>query len=226
MVTKKNLNIKEIAAYTKVLMANNEGGHDWWHVFRVWQNALNIAVGEGNVDQNVVELAAILHDIADSKFHNGDEEIGPKMAADIMAEFNVSTDISDQVTNIIKHMSFKNSFESSTWTSKELLIVQDADRLDAIGAIGIARAFSYGGFKNRLMFDPDTPPMVNMTKEQYKKSAAPTINHFYEKLLKLKDMMNTTTGQKMAQQRHQFMTSFLDQFYDEAGVVPDWHKTD
>ncbi len=202
-------------AYVKETLKNAEGGHDWFHTLRVYNNAVLISKKEP-VDDFVVQLGALLHDIADSKFHNGDETVGPKMARVFLFELNVDSLIIEHVVNIIKHNSFKNSLSGNTeFTSKELQVVQDADRLDAIGAIGIARCFNYGGFKNRPLFDPSIQPNMNMTKEEYKTSAAPTINHFYEKLLLLKDKMNTKTGQQIASKRHQFMETYLEQFYAE-----------
>lgn len=209
--------ISKATTYVKRKLVHAEGGHDWFHTERVWKTAKKIAIEE---DANIliVELAAILHDIADSKFHNGDETIGLRLADEFMIENSITTEIKDHVLAIIKNMSFKNSFNNSTFTSIELSIVQDADRLDAIGAIGIARTFNYGGFKNRPLYDPDIKPNLNHTKESYKNSKAPTINHFYEKLLLLKDLMNTQTGKKMAQQRHDFMLNYLEQFYAEWNV--------
>lgn len=166
-------------------------------------------------DDLTVALAALLHDIADSKFHDGDEELGPRIAADFMSDKGVGTEIISHVKQIILNMSFKASLGAVNFHSKELEIVQDADRLDAIGAIGIARAFTYGGYKNRPLYNHDIKPVINQTKEEYKNSTAPTINHFYEKLLLLKDLMNTSTGKQMAVKRHNFMLSYLDQFYEE-----------
>ncbi|RFZ95726.1 HD domain-containing protein [Mucilaginibacter conchicola] len=200
--------------FVKETLKNAEGGHDWWHIQRVWINTKHIAQTE-DCDQLTVELAALLHDIADSKFHNGDEEIGPATATKFLNSINVDAAIVKHVGLIIRHMSFKASFDNATFRSNELAVVQDADRLDAIGAIGIARAFTYGGHKGREIFNPDIKPDLNMTKEQYKNTTAPTINHFYEKLLLLKDKMNTATGKQMAQQRHIFMEQFLEQFYSE-----------
>jgi len=200
--------------YVKSSLEGAEGGHDWWHIFRVWQTAKTIAAEE-YVNIEVVELAALLHDIADSKFHNGDEEIGPAKAGEFLKSISVDEETIKHVQQIIRNMSFKASLGERDFHSKELEVVQDADRLDAIGAIGIARAFSYGGFKQREFYNPDIPPNLNMSKEEYKKSTAPTINHFYEKLLLLKDKMNTDTGRRMAQQRHEFMELYLEQFYGE-----------
>ena len=203
-------------AFVKKELKNAEGGHDWFHVERVLKNTLLISKDE-KVAIFVVSLAALLHDIADPKFYNGDETVGPKVATTFLKEQKVDTVIITHVINIIKHISFKNSFdkEAKKFTSKELEVVQDADRLDAIGAIGIARCFNYGGFKNRGLYDPEIIPNLNMTKEQYKNSDAPTLNHFYEKLLLLKDQMNTASGKKIAAQRHAFMETYLQQFYKE-----------
>lgn len=206
--------IEKTQAFVRKTLENAEGGHDWWHIHRVWINAKHIAASE-HADLLVVELAALLHDIADSKFHDGDEEIGPATAGEFLRELNVEEAIITHVQQIIRHISFKAWFDKKTFNSKELEIVQDADRLDAIGAIGIARAFSYGGFKGREIYNPMIKPNLNMTKEEYKNSAAPSINHFYEKLLLLKDKMNTATGKQMAEQRHHFMETYLQQFYLE-----------
>ncbi|MGZ5246445.1 MAG: HD domain-containing protein [Flavitalea sp.] len=200
--------------FVKETLANAEGGHDWFHIERVWKTARHIADQE-EVDIYVVELAALLHDIADSKFHDGDETIGPRIAKNYLESQKLPSDIVEHVVMIIENISFKGGNHVMNFTSKELLVVQDADRLDAIGAIGIARAFNYGGFKNRALYDPSIPPDMQMNKETYKKNTAPTINHFYEKLLQLKDRMNTATGKKLAEQRHSFMELYLDQFYKE-----------
>jgi uncharacterized protein len=216
----KKLSMKEsntlikIVQYVKNTLAGAEGGHDWFHIERVWKNAKLIASGE-ECDLEVVELAALLHDIADSKFHGGDEEIGPKTAANWLRSQNYPQDRIDRIALIIRAISYKGGANEHEDHSIEFHIVQDADRLDAIGAIGIARTFNYGGFKNRAIYDPSIAPNLNMTKEQYKKSTAPTINHFYEKLLLLKDLMNTESGKRIAEQRHQYMEGFLNQFYNE-----------
>lgn len=200
--------------FVKQKLSNAEGGHDWFHIERVYKNALQIAKEE-NCDLQVVKLASLLHDIADSKFHNGDEKIGPKIARDFLETQNVSEEISNHVIAIIENISFKGGNFEKQFHSKELEIVQDADRLDALGAIGIARTFNYGGFKNKAIYNPTIPPNLGMNKEEYKNSDAPTLNHFYEKLLLLKDKMNTETGGKLAQNRHDFMVIFLAQFYAE-----------
>ena len=201
--------------FVKTELKNAEGGHDWFHIERVYKNSLLIAKQE-NVDITVVSLAALLHDIADPKFHNGDEALGSKIASTFLLKHNVDSEIIEHVTQIIDNMSFKNSFDLNTsFTSKEMEVVQDADRIDAIGAIGIARCFNYGGFKDRALYNPEIKPNLNMTKADYKNSEAPTINHFYEKLLLLKDQLNTKTGQRIALERHKYMEGFLKQFFAE-----------
>lgn len=200
--------------FVKNTLANAEAGHDWFHIERVYKTAQTINTTE-KANDLIVALAALLHDIADSKFNGGDEEIGPQKAGDFLASIGVAKEVINEVKLIIKNLSFKASFREITYASKELDVVQDADRLDAIGAIGIARAFTYGGFKNRVLHDPAIQPNLNMTKEEYKNTTAPTINHFYEKLLLLKDLMKTETGKTMAQQRHSFMLSYLEQFFAE-----------
>ena len=206
--------IQKTISFVKQTLENTEAGHDWFHIERVFKTALNINQEEkGN--ELVIALAALLHDIADPKFNNGDETLGPKMAQSFLQSIAVEEEIVNHVKMIIQHMSFKNSFDENSFTSKEMQIVQDADRLDAIGAIGIARAFTYGGFKNRVLYDPAIKPEEHLSKESYKNTTAPTINHFYEKLLLLKDMMNTSAGKKIAAKRHQVMVDYLDQFYSE-----------
>jgi uncharacterized protein len=206
--------INDTIAFVKNELENAEGGHDWFHIERVHKNAVLIANGE-NCDILIVQLGALLHDIADSKFHNGDETVGPKKARLFLESKTVPENTITHVVNIIENISFKGGHETRKFSSLELDIVQDADRLDAIGAIGIARTFNYGGFKNRSIYNPEIKPNLNMSKEEYKNSDAPTINHFYEKLLLLKDKMNTKTGKEIAAQRHDFMELFLSQFYAE-----------
>jgi uncharacterized protein len=206
--------IEATIKHVQETLTDAEGGHDWWHIHRVWKTAQHIAAAE-HADELVVSLGALLHDIADSKFHNGDETIGPRKAREWLLSLGVEEPVIEHVENIITHISFKGGNHHQPFKSKELDIVQDADRLDAIGAIGIARAFNYGGFKNRPMHDPAVPTNMNMNKEEYKNSKAPTINHFYEKLLLLKDRMNTATGKQLAIERHAFMESYLKQFYEE-----------
>lgn len=206
--------IDKTILFVKKELANAEGGHDWFHINRVYNNAKNIAKTE-NVNLLIVELGALLHDIADSKFHNGDEEIGPKKAKEFLESINVEKSIISHVENIVRHISFSGGNHKREFNSIEMDVVQDADKLDAIGAIGIGRTFTYGGHMNRQMYNPDIKSNLNMTKEEYKKNKAPTINHFYEKLLLLKDKMNTKTGKKIAKNRHEFMEKYLEQFYKE-----------
>lgn len=214
--------VEETIAFVKETLQGAEGGHDWFHIQRVFKTSLLIAKDEKNINILVVSLGALLHDIADAKFYNGDETVGPKLAHTFLTSIQVNADVISQVIQIIENISFKKSLEKTTpnFTSIELQVIQDADRLDAIGAIGIARAFNYGGFKNRALYDPNIAPNLKMTKEEYKKSSAPTINHFYEKLLLLKDKMNTKTGKKLAAERHQFMMNYLEQFYSEWNGTP------
>ena len=208
----------EITEATKTFvqqqLENAEGGHDWFHILRVYNNAKLISKNE-NVDPFIVALGALLHDIADSKFHDGNEALGPEIARKFLFEHDVDSSVIEHVIRIIENISFKGGNETQKFRSPELDVIQDADRLDAIGAIGIARCFNYGGFKNRTIFDPDKLPNMHMTKEEYKASNTPTINHFYEKLLLLKDKMNTRTGRRIAGARHDFMEQYLEQFYAE-----------
>lgn len=206
--------INKTIVFVKEKLNDAEGGHDWFHIERVYKNALLIAKNTA-CDLTVVQLGALLHDIADSKFHNGDETIGPKTARLFLESENVSEELIVHVIKIIENISYKGGNFEKRFSSIELDIVQDADRLDAIGAIGVARAFNYGGFKNRALYNPEIAPVTNMTKEEYKNNNAPTINHFYEKLLLLKDKMNTETGKQIAAERHHFMELFLSQFYAE-----------
>ena len=206
--------IAHTISFVKKELANAEGGHDWFHIERVYKNAELISKTE-KVDSFVVSLGALLHDVADSKFYNGDETIGPKKASVFLVSEKVPDDIITHVIKIIENSSFKGGNKKQTFFSNELFVVQDADRLDAIGAIGIARSFNYGGYKNRTLYDPEIKPNLNMTPEEYKNSTAPTINHFYEKLLLLKNKMNTVTGKQIAGNRHRYMEVFLEQFYGE-----------
>lgn len=210
----EQLIISKTIDFVKKTLAGAEAGHDWFHIERVFKTAKQINHTEKG-DTLVVALAALLHDIADSKFNGGDEEIGPRLAGDFLQSLNLDPDIIVHVQEIIRNLSFKASLGQITFASKELDIVQDADRLDAIGAIGIARAFTYGGFKNRVLYDPEIKPQQYADKEAYKNTVAPTVNHFYEKLLLLKDLMKTAAGKQMAEERHQFMLTYLDQFYAE-----------
>lgn len=206
--------IEKTISFVKEKLQNAEGGHDWFHIERVFNNANLIAKTE-ICNVQIVQLAALLHDIADSKFHDGNEDIGPETAREFLRGEKVDQEIIDHVVQIIRNISFKGGNFERRFDSVELQIVQDADRLDAIGAVGIARAFNYGGFKNRALYDPSVRPNLTMTKDEYKNSNSPTINHFYEKLLLLKDKMNTVTGKKIAEKRHKYMEEFLRQFYGE-----------
>ena len=206
--------IEKTKSFVKATLANAEGGHDWFHTLRVYNNAILISKDE-KVDEFIVALGALLHDIADSKFEDGDETVGPKIAREFLFKHNVDSLVIEHVINIIENISFKGGNEAQQFKSGELDVIQDADRLDAIGAVGIARCFNYGGFKNRAIYNPEIEPNLNMSKEEYKKSTSPTINHFYEKLLLLKDRMNTKTGKQLAENRHQFMEGYLNQFYAE-----------
>ena len=208
--------IEQTVAFVKEELAGAESGHDWWHIYRVWKLATHIAEKE-NADLFVVSLGALLHDIADAKFYGGDETVGPQKAENFLQSLNLQEEIISKILNIIRFVSFKNRDEKPDDDSPALKIVQDADRLDALGAIGIARAFSYGGFKNREMYNPDIPYKPGMTSAEYKKSDSTTINHFYEKLLLLKEMMHTKTGKQLAAERHRFMEQFLKEFYAEWG---------
>ncbi|MEJ7694043.1 HD domain-containing protein [Daejeonella sp.] len=206
--------IAQTEQFVKDTLAGAEAGHDWWHIHRVLNNA-KLILETDEADQLVVELAVLLHDIADSKFNDGNEELGPQKAGEFLRSIHVEENIVQHVQRIIRNMSFRSGLGSVNFHSKELEIVQDADRLDAIGAIGIARTFTYGGFKNREIYNPEIPPTLNMSKEEYKNSVAPSINHFYEKLLLLKDKMNTTAGRQIADDRHRFMEIYLEQFKNE-----------
>ena len=207
--------IEKTKDFVKETLKNAEGGHDWFHTLRVFNNSILISKNE-EVDFFVVQLGALLHDIADSKFYNGDETVGPKLARDFLNSIQVEKHVMEHVIQIIENISYNSSLDpSKTFKSPELDVIQDADRLDALGAIGIARTFNYGGFKNRAIYNPDILPDLNMSKEAYKASTAPTINHFYEKLLLLKDLMNTNTGKQIAEKRHEFMEQYLELFYAE-----------
>lgn len=206
--------IQKTVDFVKEELSGAEGGHDWWHVYRVWKLSGQIARNE-NVDLFVVELGALLHDIADSKFCDGDEAVGPRKAREFLSSMKIGEEIILHIENIISHISFKGGRHVQEFRSPELDVVQDADRLDALGAIGIARTFNYGGFRGREIYNPGIKPNLEMTREEYKKSEAPALNHFYEKLLLIKDRMNTLTGKSMAEHRHAFMKEYLEEFYRE-----------
>ena len=203
--------IQETEKYIRSILEGEGSGHDWWHIHRVRNNALNIAKAY-KVDGFIVEMAALLHDIADHKLYGGDEEIGPRMAGEWLDKCDVEESDKNHILLIMQEVSFSKGTIPATLEGR---IVQDADRLDAIGAIGIARTFAFGGFKKREIYNPEIQPVKYASLEDYKKNTNPTLNHFYEKLLLLKDMMNTEEARKIAQQRHGFMEVYLKQFYQE-----------
>jgi len=210
--------IDRTAEFVRSQMEGDSSGHDWWHVWRVWQNSLFISRSE-HADRFVTELAALLHDIADWKFHDGDESAGPRAARLWLSEQDVNETVIEHVCNIVATVSFKGAGVDTPMESLEGKIVQDADRLEAIGAIGIARCFAFGGAKGSLLHDPEDPPELHASFEDYKKKSGPSINHFYEKLLLLKDRMNTETGFQLAKQRHKVLEDFLDQFHAEWNIA-------
>ncbi len=211
--TNENI-IASIALELEMEFTGEGSGHDWWHIYRVWKNAKHLAKKE-KADLFTVELGALLHDIADWKFHDGDEEIGPRKAREMMEKYSVDENIITHVCNIILHMGFKGGIDNKPMETIEGKVVQDADRLDGIGAVGVARAFAYGGSKGRPLHTPDLPPEEFTSKEAYLNSEGGTINHFYEKLLKLTDLMNTKSAKKIAKKRHKYLEEFLDRFYAE-----------
>ena len=203
--------------YVKETLSGEGSGHDWWHIHRVRNLALTLGKEE-NADLFIVEMAALLHDIGDPKLHGGDTTVAPRLISSKLQELNVDDEEKRHIMYIIAHMSYSKHLQGKdVEKSREFMVVQDADRLDAIGAIGIARCFAYGGNKGRIMYDPEFKPDVNMTAEEYTKGRKGnhTINHFYEKLLLLKDLMNTETAKRMAEERHLFMENYLQQFYEE-----------
>jgi uncharacterized protein len=206
--------INKTLDFVKETLFGEGSGHDYWHVYRVWNNAKALAKGE-QCNTYIVELGALLHDIADHKFHDGDLTVGPRVAREFLENLEVEEEIIAAVCEIIATVSFKGAKVESKMKTIEGMIVQDADRLDAIGAIGVARTFAYGGHKGHEMYNPDIKPQLHENFEDYKNSKGTTINHFYEKLLLLKDLMNTNTGKKTAEKRHKYMEDFLSQFYDE-----------
>jgi uncharacterized protein len=211
--------IAAIAAEVREKLEGEGSGHDWQHVRRVWKMAERIGANE-TADMLVVSLAALLHDIADWKFHSGDDSVGPRVAMEMLGSHGVSPAIAGRVGQIVQEVSFKGAGVPAVPTTIEGMIVQDADRLDAIGAIGIARAFAYGGYRGRALYDPDIEPVLHASKEAYSQSQGPTINHFHEKLLLLRDLMNTRTGRAVAEDRHRFMEDYLDRFHKEwDGVI-------
>jgi len=206
--------IQKTTDHVRGLLSGEGSGHDWFHIERVRNVALAIA-REERADLFVVELAALLHDVADWKFAGGDHEAGPRAASEWLISMGVPQATIEHVTAIIAGLSFKGAGVQTPMTTIEGQCVQDADRLDAIGAIGIARAFAYGGHKGRALYDPAVPPESHASFEAYKKNTGPTINHFYEKLLLLKDRMNTETGKRLASERHVVLEEFLEEFFAE-----------
>lgn len=206
--------IEATKKFVKQQLPIDSTGHDWQHAFRVWTIAKHIAIIE-NANTLIVELAALLHDIADWKFHNGDEAKGTLIAQEFLSRQCLDKDSIDAVCNIISSISYKGSHSPTLFLTLEGQIVQDADRIEALGAIGIARAFAYGGFKNQPLYDPNLLPNTHHTFEQYKDSKNTTVNHFYEKLLLLKDKMHTQTGRSMAEHRHKFLKNYLEQLLSD-----------
>ena len=206
--------IAQTADYVRQRMGHDSSGHDWWHIQRVWNTATDLAAAE-RANRYVVELAALLHDVADWKFAGGDEQAGPRVARGWLESLSVDAAAVDHICEIIATLSFKGAGVSTPMRTIEGQVVQDADRLDAIGAVGIARCFAYGGAKQRLVHDPEYPPEMHQSFAAYKKNSGPSINHFYEKLLLLRDRINTASAKKIADKRHRFMEQFLDQFFEE-----------
>jgi uncharacterized protein len=206
--------IAKTEQHVRAAMAGDSSGHDWWHIYRVWQTALRLGIEEG-ADLHVVQLAALLHDIADWKFHGGDDTAGPRAAREWLVGLDEDPATIDHVCEIIAQVSFKGAGVPTPMRTLAGRVVQDADRLDALGAIGIARAFAYGGHSGRALYDPETPPEQHDSFAAYKKNKGPTLNHFYEKLLLLKDRMNTASGTRIAAERHAFMEEYLRRFMAE-----------
>lgn len=217
--------VEQTIQFVKKELAQAEAGHDWLHVERVYQSALEILETEPTASTIIVKLGALLHDIADAKFHDGDETIGPQKATTWMRSLILPSTVIKHVVSIIQHISFKNSLEKNSFQSLELYIVRDADRLDALGAIGIARCFHYGGYKNNPIYDPFDLPRTTLDKSSYILKPGPSINHFFEKLLTLKDKFHTTKGKSMALVRHDFLISFLNQFFSETKTTNNYPQT-
>lgn len=203
--------IRKTEDHVRQLLSGESTGHDWWHIQRVWKNAIHIGEEE-RADMFVVELAALLHDVADWKFHGGDEKAGSRVAREWLVSLGVDEITTAHVCGIVDDISFKGAGVRTAMKTNEGMVVQDADRLDALGAIGIARAFAYGGHKGREIYNPDIPPILHKSFQEYKSANGTTINHFREKLVLLKDLMNTRTGRAMAEERHNYLLNFLEQF--------------
>lgn len=207
--------VEKAAEYVRSVLEGEGSGHDWWHIKRVYDLSNKIAMHYPEVNLEIVQLGALLHDIGDHKFYNGDHTMGPKLVTEWLDQNGADLAKIEHVVRIVKEISYKGAGVATPMSSLEGEIVQDADRLDAIGAIGIARTFAYGGNKNREMHNPEVQSEMHDDFESYKKTTGPTINHFYEKLLLLKDRMNTEWGKKMAAHRHAYMETFLEEFYAE-----------
>jgi uncharacterized protein len=207
--------ISSTVNFVQEKLSGDSSGHDWWHIYRVWKTSIAISKNYEEADDLIVQLASLLHDIADWKFHSGDFSVGPRIAAGWLSTFPLDDTRIKHICRIIETLSFKGNGVKSEMETLEGMIVQDADRLDAIGAIGIARTFAYGGNKGRSMYTPGIEPKHHATAEEYLKSEGTTINHFHEKLLLLKDMMNTESAKKIAEGRHRYMEQFLTQFHEE-----------
>jgi uncharacterized protein len=206
--------VKQTEDFVRNVLTGESSGHDWWHIHRVSRLAVEIGKHEG-ADLFIVRLAALLHDVDDYKLVGESDSEEPRRAREWLEQLHLSQELIDHITRIIREMSFKGARVSTPMSTKEGMVVQDADRLDAIGAIGIARAFAYGGARGRLIHDPAVKPVQHASFEDYKSNSGPTINHFYEKLLLLKDLMNTQAGKQIAAARHRFMQQFLDHFLKE-----------
>lgn len=207
--------IQKTKNYVEKQFSGEGTGHDWWHMYRVWKLAKHIASQESKADMFIVEIGALLHDIADWKFNDGDMEAGPKAARKWLKSLDVEEDVIHAVEDIIRNVSFKGAQVKQTMNSLEGQIVSDADKLDAVGAIGIARTFAYGGAHDTPIYDPNIKPVEHKTFEEYKNSRSHTINHFYEKLLLLKDRLYTNTAKEIAKHRHEYMQQYLEEFYKE-----------
>jgi len=206
--------LQKTQQYVRETLEGEASGHDWWHIHRVRQLAKNIGEKEG-ADMFVVEVAALLHDIADFKFHGGDTTVGPRVAGEWLQTLNVDEEVINHVKDIILNLSYKGAKVENKIKTKEGFVVQDADRLDAIGAVGVARTFAYGGHKGYPMHDPNIKVKIHESFEEYKNHKGTIINHFYEKLLLLKDKLNTEAAKQIAEERHKYMEDFLDRFYQE-----------
>ena len=206
--------ISHTADFIRKEFSKEGSGHDWWHIYRVWQNARKILSYE-HADAEVVQLAVLLHELPDEKLFEGGKEQGIRRSREWLNALDVPEEKVNQIEEILRRCSFRDSIDDTAEPSQELAIVRDADRLDALGAIGIARCFTFNGYKGNMTYDPDNPPNTELNKEEYQKDNSPAINHFYEKLFRLKDLMHTEQGRAMAEHRHQYMEQFIDEFFQE-----------